>query len=59
MAKKLTKLMMKRKMAAASKAIGSMMIDKATHSDSKVPFSINALIDLDKKFRMASRKAFG
>ena len=56
MAKKLTKLMMKRKMAAATKAIGSMLIDKVTHSDSNVPFSVPALIELDKKMRLASNK---
>ena len=58
MPKKLTKLMVKRKMATASKAIGNMLIDKATHDDSKVPFSVNALIDLRKKFRSASARAF-
>ena len=50
--------MVKRNMAAAAKAIGNMLIDKATHDDSKVPFSVNALIDLRKKFRSASARAF-
>jgi hypothetical protein len=54
--KKLTKLQVKRLMASASKNIATLMLDRALHGSSFVPITINGLIDLDKKLKLASKR---
>ena len=53
MPKKLTKAQVKKTMMAISKAIGRLMVDRAMHPTSLVPITVNGLVDVDKKFRLA------
>jgi len=54
--KKLTKTQVKRKVAAISKSVADLTIDKLTHSDSLAPMSKMKLIELSNTIQAASRK---
>ena len=54
--KKLTKLLVKRKVAEISKSVAELTIDKLTHPDSLAPMSKMKLIELSNTIQAASRK---
>ena len=54
--KKLTKLQVKRKVAAINKSVADLTVDKLTHSDSLTPMSKIKLIELSNTIQAASRK---
>ena len=54
--KKLTKLQVKKKVAAISKSVADLTIDKLTHPDSLAPMSKMKLIELSNTIQAASRK---
>ena len=53
--KKLTKAQVKRKLKSVNNGIYDMILDKMGHSDSSVPASIPALLEMQKKI-MAMRR---
>jgi len=54
--KKLTKAQVRTSIKKMFNEKARLLMDKATHSDSFVPFSLNKLIELDKIFVSAVRR---
>ena len=53
---KVTKLQVKKKVAAISKSVADLTMDKLSHTDSLTPMSKMKLIELSNTIQAASRK---